>query len=138
MSRLDIRLRIAQAGILLTGLGLLVTGISLILAPAWFFANIGTFGAMNRHYMGDLGAFLLPLGLALLPAARNPAAHRPLLAMAACGSLLHSLNHAYDAWLMGAGLTHWLVDTGPIALGGLWLTWAWFVALPRGRARAAS
>jgi hypothetical protein len=98
-----------------------LVGLALLLAPAWFFATIGPYAPFNRHYMGDLGSFLLPLGLGLLWAAFNPARHRALLAVAAGGNILHALNHIYDAVLAGASLEHWLVDTLPLVLAALLL-----------------
>ena len=80
----------------------------------------GHFPPFNRHYAGDLGTFLLPLGLALLVAARNPSRHLLLIGMAAGASVLHAFNHLYDAVAGQATLTHGLVDTGPLlGLGAL-------------------
>lgn len=100
----------------LAGLIHVVTGLALLLAPLWFYQNIGTFPPFNRHYAGDLGAFELGLGLALLPAARRPGRHWLLLAAVAGANLLHALNHAYDALLIGAPLGYWASDLGPLLL----------------------
>ena len=85
-----------RATILTAGLLHLLTGIAMLVAPEWFFQNIGTFPPYNRHYIGDLGAFQLPLGIGLLWAARAPERHRLFIAMVAVGNLIHLLNHAYD------------------------------------------
>ena len=83
------------------GLSFTLTGLALLFAPQFFFDNIGTFPPFNRHYMGDLGTYSLPLGLALLWATRNPMQHR-LLILAAVGiNLMHAGNHAYDDVLLG-------------------------------------
>jgi hypothetical protein len=83
------------------GISFTLTGLALLFAPQFFFDNIGTFPPFNRHYMGDLGTYSLPLGLALLWAARNPIQHR-LLILAAVGiNLMHAGNHAYDDLLVG-------------------------------------
>lgn len=83
------------------GISFTLTGLALLFAPQFFFDNIGTFPPFNRHYMGDLGTYSLPLGLALLWAARNPMQHR-LLILAAVGiNLMHAGNHAYDDLLLG-------------------------------------
>ncbi len=84
------------------GLSFTVTGLLMLFAPQFFFDNIGTFPPFNRHYMGDLGTFSLPLGVALLWASRNPMQHR-LLILAAVGiNLMHAGNHIYDDLLSGA------------------------------------
>lgn len=109
-----------QAVLLVAGLSYVGTGIALLLAPRWFFENVGHFPPFNRHYAGDLGAFLLPLGLALLVAARNPSRHLLLIGMAAGASLLHAFNHLYDAVAGQATLIHGLIDIGPLlGLGAL-------------------
>ncbi len=94
--------RFAQAVVLLNGVSYVAIGVLLLLAPEWFFANVGNFPPFNRHYAGDLGSFLLALGAGLLYAARQPAAHVGLLGVAAAGGTLHALNHAVDA-LRGLG-----------------------------------
>ena len=79
-----------------SGLGYTLIGLAQLFAPQWFFINIGNFAPYNRHYIGDLGAFTLPLGLGLLWAARAPRTQRGLIAVIAIGSTLHALNHLYD------------------------------------------
>ena len=92
----------------------LFTGALLLLAPAWFFDAIGHFPPFNRHYMGDVGAFLLPLGVGLLIAARDPYRHRGLIGVAAVGSLLHVGNHLYDDIVAGQAAAHFVRETLPL------------------------
>jgi hypothetical protein len=120
--------RIAWVSIVLgvAGVGYTLTGLALILAPLWFFDNIGPFAPYNRHYEGDLGMFLLPLGLGLLAAAREPARHRLLLAVATAGSLLHAGNHLYDAVIGATPATRVIQDVGPLIALGLLVLAAWW------------
>ncbi|MCI0396702.1 MAG: hypothetical protein L0332_12910 [Chloroflexi bacterium] len=110
------RLAWTQVAVFVAGLFYLAVGLALLFFPQWFFATIGTFPPYNRHYMGDLGAFVLPLGVGLLLAAPRPAAHRGLVGLVAVASLLHALNHAYDDWLAGSPLAHWLEETIPLLI----------------------
>ena len=105
---------VAVNGALLT-----FTGTALLLTPEWFYQTIGTFPPFNRHYTGDLGAFQLPLGVALLLAAKHPTQHRLLLWSVAGGNLLHAFNHAYDALVDRAPGGHWLVDVAPLLIMAL-------------------
>jgi hypothetical protein len=98
------------------GLFNLLIGLALLFAPVWFYENIGNFPPYNRHFLGDAGAFLLPWGIGLLLAARQPAAHRSLIGLAAIAALIHALNHAYDDWLVASPLSHWLAETLPLLL----------------------
>lgn len=90
-------MRIGQALIGLVGLADTVAGAALLLAPEWFYETLGTFPPFNRHYAGDAGAFLLPIGIGLLFAAREPARFRAILVLGLGASWIHALNHAYDA-----------------------------------------
>ena len=108
------------------GLWYVLAGGALLLAPAWFFATIGPFPPFNRHYQGDAGAFLLPLGLGLLLAAGDLARQRVLVAVAATASLLHVANHLYDGLFAAWPLERWLTDTVPLAVAAgalLWVLW---------------
>ncbi len=100
--------------VFVTGLNYVLDGLALLVAPTWFFENIGTFGSFNRHYLGDLGAFLLPLGIGLLVAARKPRQHYVLIAVVAAGNIIHASNHIYDAIMGQEDLAHWLSDTVPL------------------------
>lgn len=115
-----IQVVVALGGILYT-----LTGLVLLLAPVWFFENIGNFPPFNRHFLGDLGSFLLPLGVALLWAARQPVAHPLTIGLAAAASLLHALNHAYDDWAAGLPLAHWFGETIPLLVFALLLLMAY-------------
>ncbi len=97
-----------------------VAGSALLIAPTWFFDAIGNFPPFNRHYLGDVGAFLLPIGVGLLIAVRDPIRHRSLIGVAAAGSLLHTLNHLYDDFVAGQAAVHFVRETLPLlALGVL-------------------
>ena len=112
----DARRALATLVVALMGANYALSGAALLVAPEWFFANVGPYPPFNRHYLGDLGAFLLPLGVGLLVAARHPARHATMLAVAVGASALHALNHLYDAVVQGAPLAHWLGDTAPLLL----------------------
>lgn len=103
-----------RAVVLVGGISYALTGLALLLGPAWFFENIGNFPPFNRHYMGDLGSFLLPIGLGLMIASRHPTRHWALIAVVAVANLIHALNHTYDAIKGGQPLSFWLVDTVPL------------------------
>jgi hypothetical protein len=116
-----------QVVLFFIGLAYLWTGLIQLFAPLWFFEHIGTFPPFNRHYVGDLGAFLLPLGLGLVIAARDPFRERALVGVAAGGSFLHALNHLYDDWLAGNWTpAHLLSETLPLVALALLLLVVWW------------
>lgn len=64
--------------------------------------------------------------MALLWAARQPAAHWLTIGLAAVATLLHALNHAYDDWTAGSLLAHWFGETIPTLLFALLLLAAYW------------
>ena len=105
----------------LGGLFYTFVGVTQLLTPEWFFMTIGTYPPFNRHYLGDLGSFTLPMGIALLLAARAPSQQRLLIGFVAAGSLIHSLNHLYDDLV---GSTPDPIGTATLILFALVLIWA--------------
>ena len=99
-----------------SGLFYTLVGLALLFLPTWFFTYIGDFPPFNRHYMGDAGAFILPLGIGLLLAMRQPVAHRSIVLVTAAASLIHALNHAYDDWLVRSPFLHWFSETIPLLI----------------------
>ena len=110
----------------LVGLGNVVAGLALLFAPQWFFATIAPFDPFNRHFLGDIGAFSLPIGVGLLYAAYSPGKHFPLLVLGLWASAIHAINHLYDDVIVERSLEHFLRDGLPIALAALALAWAWW------------
>lgn len=122
------RAAFVRAAVIAAAVFYVVTGLPLLFAPQWFFVNVGTYPPFNRHYTGDLGAFLLPMGIALLVAARDPSRHHLLIGCAAFASLLHAFNHAYDDFLPGADVPGGLPQTIPLLVFALVLVAAWRLA----------
>ena len=98
-------------------------GLWMLLAPASFFDAIGRYGLENTHYVGDVGAFVLAYGVALLLCVGRPTWRAPLLAVGALWYAFHAFNHVFDIdearsdargiadavlLLLGAGLMAWL------------------------------
>ena len=88
--------RYVQVATFSAGLIYLLVALMLFGVPHWFFVNVGNFPPFNRHYMGDLAAFILPLAIGLLVAARDPIRHRMVIAIAGAASVIHTFNHFYD------------------------------------------
>ena len=113
---------IGRALIALVGIVDALAGAALLLAPEWFYENVGTFPPFSRHYAGDAGSFLAPVGVALLFAARDPRRFMPILLTGLAISWLHALNHAYDALAHpGAGQAG-LVDAASVTAIAVALT----------------
>ncbi|MEK7326969.1 MAG: hypothetical protein AAB217_17130 [Chloroflexota bacterium] len=127
------KLAFIRWAILLNGAINLLTGLALLFAPAWFYNALADFPPFNRHFLGDVGAFIFALGLGLLFAAREPRKHRGLIGVAALGALLHVGNHLYDDFLVGhaTATTHLLTNTLPLFIMAVLLIAAW-VMLARG------
>lgn len=102
----------------------LLLGVLLWLAPGEFYEEIGPFGPLNEHYMGDLASFYLALGTAALVAVWRAGWRVPVLAIALLQYALHTVNHLIDvnepdpSWLgpgtvvalaAGAALLAWLL-----------------------------
>ena len=114
---------VARGVVALAGVWYLLAGAALLVAPLWFYRTLGDFGPYNQHYEGDVGAFLLPLGLGLLLAARQPFKHPLLLWVGALGSLLHTLNHLYADLIGQPSVVHLLGTTLPLLLLAALLLW---------------
>jgi len=121
-----------RAAIALNGLNYLFVGLALIFAPQWFFDHIGNFPPFNRHYSGDLGVFLLPLGIGLLWAARDPARHLGLIGVAVAGSWLHVVNHLFDDLAEGALPPEFFSNTLPLLALAILLSAAYFSLMRSG------
>lgn len=74
----------------------LVIGVLFFFAPAWSFETLAHFAPYNAHFLSDIGAFNLPLGLGLLLASSDPQRHRALIGLAAVGDLAHAISHLRD------------------------------------------
>ncbi|MEK6252046.1 MAG: DUF4345 family protein [Actinomycetota bacterium] len=98
------------------------TGALALIAPDTFFDQIGTYGVENSHYVGDVGAFVLAYGIALLIAIRVPSWRVPVLALGAIYYGLHGLNHVFDTGEARSEARGW-GDTIAIAFGGLLLAY---------------
>jgi hypothetical protein len=108
---------LALLGAINAGLGALA-----LIAPDTFFDQIGKYGAENSHYVGDVGAFTLAYGLALLVAIRVPSWRVPVLGLGAIWFGFHALNHAFDTGQARSEARGW-GDTIAIAAGGLLLAY---------------
>jgi hypothetical protein len=118
---------IARFIILLNGVLNTLTGLVILAAPGWFYDTIADFPPFNRHFLGDVGAFTLAIGVGLLIAARDPQAHSALAGVGALASLIHAVNHLYDDLIVERGATmHWLSNTLPLLVLALMLAWAWW------------
>jgi uncharacterized membrane protein len=111
-----------------TGIYHVVTGLLAMVAPDTFFDDIGRYGLENSHYVGDVGAFTLAVGIAFLIAAWRPDWRVPLLSLAVLWYAFHALNHAFDTGEARSDARGWL-DTGLLAFGAVFAGYlAWVAA----------
>lgn len=96
-----------------------LAGAALLLLPEWFFSNVAPFAPYNRHFMADIGAFNLPIGLGLLWAAYRPPQYFALLSLGLWANFIHVFNHFYDDWVLEGSLNHVVKDGLPLLLSTL-------------------
>jgi len=87
-----------------------LTAAAIVLAPHSFFDNAGPFGAYNSHYLGDVAAFQGGISIALLASLWLPALRAGALAVTACATGLHAINHWIDVGDAHAGSNAGIVD----------------------------
>ncbi len=79
----------------------LVVGAWSFLVPGGFFATVATYAPYNVHFLHDVGAFQVGLGLALVLPAALGVWLRPALIAVLGASVLHLLAHLEDVGLGG-------------------------------------
>src|SRR2546429_105918 len=81
---------LALIGVVNAALGALA-----LIVPDTFFDQIGKYGVENSHYVGDVGAFVIAFGLAVLVSVRLPSWRGPVLYLGAIWFGFPALNHAF-------------------------------------------
>ncbi len=126
--------RAMRAVLVVIGVLNAASGALALIAPDTFFDQVGHYGVENSHYVGDVGAFVLAFGIAVLVAAWRPTWRVPVLALGAIWYGLHALNHAFDVGQARSD-ARGIFDTAYIAISGLLLAYlAWVAARPEAAA----
>jgi hypothetical protein len=77
-----------------------LNGLAMLFTPSlWFFTlvpGVPETGPFNAHLVADSGTFFIPIGIALLVAARKAERHVAAIAIAAGATVLHALLHLYS------------------------------------------
>ena len=93
------------------GLG---NGLWMMLSPSgWYYglpASVPDTGPLNTHFVRDVGAAYLTLGLVFCFTAARASRHRGVVMAAATFNLLHALVHLYDLVTGRLGAHHWQLD----------------------------
>jgi hypothetical protein len=117
-----------RAVLVVLGLIQVASGVLALVAPDTFYDEIGHYGVENSHYVGDVGAFVLAFGVAVLVAAERPAWRVPVLVLGALWYALHAINHVFDVGQARSD-ARGIFDTLYIALGGVLFAYlAWVAA----------
>jgi hypothetical protein len=89
-------------------------GLWMLLAPrAWYYilpAGVPDTGPLNVHFVRDIGAAFLTLGIAFCFTAPQASRHRGVALAAAGFYVLHGLIHVFDLATGRLDVHHWLLD----------------------------
>jgi uncharacterized protein YjeT (DUF2065 family) len=106
--------RTGTALLALIGIGSVLNGLWMLATPIIWYARIpaalADFGMPNEHLVRDAGCGFLAVGIGLLWAVREPAHHRPLVALASVFYGVHALVHVWDTGTGVVDAWHWLID----------------------------
>lgn len=111
----------------LFALGNLANGAWMLLdANGWYTgipAAVPDFGPLNEHFVRDIGAAYLTMGVALGWAAFDPRVRVLAVGLATVFYGLHAAGHAYETVAGRVGPEHWYIDLLPIYVPALVLVW---------------
>lgn len=89
-------------------------GLWMLVAPQnWYHdlpAGVPDTGPLNAHFVRDIGAAFLTIGIAFWLAASRPAMRRGVLLLATTFYVLHALVHVWDLLTGALDAEHWLID----------------------------
>jgi len=114
--------RALQAVLAFIALFHFVLGGLALVAPGFFFDEIGSYLVENSHYVGDVGAFTLAFGIAVGISVWRASWRAPVLWLGAIWYGLHAINHAFDTGEAKSEERGW-GDTLSIAFGALAVAW---------------
>jgi hypothetical protein len=100
-------------------------GLWMLLAPeSWYHhlpAGVPDTGPFNHHFVQDIGAAFLTIGVAFAVAAARPAYRRGVLLAAALFFTLHAVVHVADLCMGRLHGGHWLLDLPGVFLPAILL-----------------
>jgi predicted anti-sigma-YlaC factor YlaD len=85
-----------RAVLLVSAVTQLAVGVWTFVSPGSFYDVLATYPPENDHFLKDVGAWNIALGLAALIAARTPSWQRGMLGVLAVLYTLHAVSHAID------------------------------------------
>lgn len=100
---------------------------------AWYHelpADVPDTGPLNTHFVRDIGAAFLTIGVAFFVASSRPAMRRGVLLFATLFFVLHAAVHVLDLLTGHLHAGHWLIDLPGVFLPALLLV---ALCLPRFR-----
>jgi hypothetical protein len=113
------RARYVEVTLVVFGVYSVLVGLFMLVAPGTFFDTLGNFGVRNDHYIFDVAAFELPLGLMLLAAVKWSSWRVPALAFATVHWGLHALSHIIDPHHAAGDAIGWLEAGGLVGATAL-------------------
>ncbi|MGH7818936.1 MAG: DUF4345 family protein [Candidatus Binatia bacterium] len=119
------------------GLVNLLNGAWMIFDPSGWYTGIPAavpdFGPLNHHFVRDIGATYVTVGVALLWAARSREARAFAVGLVMVFYALHAAGHVYDTASGRVGAEHWWIDFPAIYLPVFLLLPAWAALAARNR-----
>jgi uncharacterized membrane protein len=98
------------------GISFVGFGIWAFLEPRSFYGSLAAFPPFNKHFVHDIGAFQIGLGLALLIALVNADSLFVALAAVGLGQTMHAVAHWIDRDLGGKPSDPWLMTALAVVL----------------------
>jgi hypothetical protein len=121
-----------QAAFWILGILNLANGLWMLLAPEhWYHhlpAAVPDTGPFNSHFVQDIGAAFLTIGVALCVTAPRASRHRGVVLAAGLFFVLHAVVHVADITTGRLHAGHWLVDFPGVFLPAIVFV---VLALPR-------
>ena len=109
-------MRVSRVVAVLAGVTTLAAGAWAFAAPRSFFAAIASYPPYNEHFLRDIGAFNIGLGVGLLVSAAMTDGLLVALTAAGTGSAFHAASHWIDRGAGGLASDPWVFSAAAALL----------------------